>query len=233
MRNLFLVTILSVFALTACETTFYDPKNVEDRDYTTTNFTGIDISSAIDVEVIPASRFNVTASGDYHDLDNLSIKVRNNKLEAKCTRNRWFSSRKIKLFIEMPEIKSIDLSGASNGKILDFSNIKKILIDLSGSSVLELDFPSDQISGELSGSSDLKLFKNVGKVDLELSGASNLYAFEANTITTYLDLSGASEANISVKDFLKVDASGASTVRYKGSPNIEKKVSGSSKVIQY
>lgn len=233
MRNLFLVTILSVFVLTACETPFYDPQNIEDREYSATNFTGIDIGSAIEVEVISAATFNVTASGDYHDLDNLSIKVRNNKLEAKCTRNRWFSNRKIKLFIEMPEIKSIDLSGASDGKILDFSNAKKISIDLSGSSELELDFPAEQIYGEISGASDLKLLKNVGMVDLELSGASNLYAFEANTNTSFLDLSGASEANISVKDFLKVDASGASTVRYKGSPNIEKKVSGSSKVIQY
>jgi hypothetical protein len=233
MQKLFLTTLLSVFTLLACEIPYQDPKNIEDRDFSVSDFNGIDISSSIEVEVIPAGKFQVTASGDYRDLDYLSITIRNKKLFAKCTRNKWFSNRKIKLFIAMPEIKSVNLSGASSGNISDFTNAKNVSIDLSGASELDIEFLADEVNGELSGASELKIGKDIGKIDLELSGTSNLYAFESNSISTYLDLSGASEANVSVKDFLKVKASGASKVRYKGSPNVDQDVSGSSKVVKY
>jgi hypothetical protein len=71
---------------------------------------------------------------------------------------------------------------------------------------------------------------SVENIDVELSGTSNLDGFEANSTEVFLELSGASRAEVSASKTLSVKASGASKVFYKGEPKITEDLSGGSKV---
>jgi hypothetical protein len=233
MKNLVLASLIVFFTMLSCGLPIHDPKNTEDRDYALGNFTGISASSAIEVEVVPAAQFRVTAIGHFRDLDHLSVKVRNNVLEAKCTRFRWVSGRSVKLLVEMPKLNKLTLSGAAEAKVMPFDSAMAINIDLTGAAELRLNTRSSQLSGQLSGASELRMTQPSQSIQLDLSGASELDAFDAPSVSCDLELSGASEASVQVSDLLKVYASGASTVRYKGNPRVEKRTSGSSEVRKY
>src|SRR5690606_23959162 len=103
---------------------------------------------------------------------------------------------------------------------------------LSGASVSQLSIESNTVNTIISGASDLTLTGDGNMLNVEASGASkvNSYRFTAEKAT--LNVSGASTVRVSVLNELEATASGASTVSYRGNPQTEISVSGSSQVLR-
>lgn len=72
----------------------------------------------------------------------------------------------------------------------------------------------------MSGASQATLSGTATSFDATLSGASRLTATELSIGDLTINLSGASDAEITVTGSLSAAASGASTLRYAGSPTI-------------
>jgi len=108
--------------------------------------------------------------------------------------------------------------------------VREIDFELSGASKCDFSGSAKTIEMDLSGASELNLMGSGQFIDGELSGASELRSFNYQAEESDIRLSGASEGKILVTRYLKVDASGASNLRYKGNPEIQKKVSGGSSV---
>lgn len=196
-------------------------------------FTDVDLGSAFDVVIIPSTEYKVTATGSVDNLNDLNVRVVNNTLKVSYFKRNIFrpiNRNKMELLIEVPYLKEADISGAATVQIEDFEYFSNLELDVSGASKVTLDVPVGDFSGEISGASTVSLRRDIPELEADLSGASKLNAFEANSENVYLELSGASKANVSVAEYLKVDASGASTVNYKGLPRIDQDLSGASKV---
>jgi hypothetical protein len=73
---------------------------------------------------------------------------------------------------------------------------------------------------EMSGASRANLSGTATTSDATLSGASRLTANELSIGDLTIDLSGASNAEVTVMGSLSAAASGASTLRYAGSPTV-------------
>ena len=82
----------------------------------------------------------------------------------------------------------------------------------------------------LSSASTLEIEGKSKKIYAELSGASILNAFSTDVEEASLDLSGASNERVNVAQQLKVRASGASKVRYRGNAKVDSDLSGSRRV---
>ena len=134
---------------------------------------------------------------------------------------------------------SLDLCGSSKAK-LEGLKVDDFELDLSGSSKVELQ--SIEVSGnmnlDLCGSSLLRVRGMTNRLDADISGASNIetayqegkYDFVVDS--AFIDISGASDMVLHCDGNLDVEASGASSVRYSGNPNIRSEVSGSSDLIK-
>jgi hypothetical protein len=130
----------------------------------------------------------------------------------------------MQITIEMPTIRSIDLSGACKAKIEDFAKISKLEADLSGAADLRLDIKIADLDAELSGASNLTVNNLCDILTADVSGASKINAFDAYALEADLELSGASKVNLSVSKKLVVEASGASTVYNRGENTIKKRL---------
>ena len=75
----------------------------------------------------------------------------------------------------------------------------------------------------------LQMVKSIFLIPI-VSGASKLQAFSYSIGSAGIDASGASRADVSVGNRLVVNASGASSVQYWGTPVMEQRLSGSSSV---
>ncbi|WP_304235297.1 GIN domain-containing protein [Jiulongibacter sediminis] len=209
------------------------PGDLTEEIYNLDAFDEVALGSAFRVVIIPSTEFRLTANGVERDLDDLNVRVINRTLKVSYVNRNWLSglSRdRMDLLIELPDLKVVDISGAANVEIEDFASFDLLEADVSGAAKLIIDVPMQEFKSDISGASDIELKQSVPLIRSDLSGASKLLAFDTNAKEVFLELSGASKANVSVSDYLNVSASGASTVNYRGTPRIDQEVSGGSKV---
>jgi Putative auto-transporter adhesin, head GIN domain len=175
-------------------------------------FKQIEVSGAIEIEVSAQNDFSVNVETDDNLLEYVKTEVSGETLKI-YTEGLSFRKSKIKVFISMPQLTGVDISGAS--KVIA-NNIKtnSFNLDVSGASKIEL-------SGE---ANDLKI---------ESSGASKINAENLKVANANVDVSGASHITVNATEEVKAEASGASKISYIGEPkNLVKDVSGASKVSQ-
>jgi hypothetical protein len=89
-------------------------------------------------------------------------------------------------------------------------------------------FIADHISGpelkvESTGASNISVDGSVTDLQATMTGASKLDAKSLQTQSAYVSLAGASRAEVSVSDALKVSIAGAGSVTYSGNPKTVKK----------
>ena len=234
MKKFFLVSI-SFFALTFQSCVYVndrddvDPRGESTRTYDFKNFDELEMGNAFRVNVLAGPSFSVKATGELNDLDDLEMFVQDEKLVARY-RNSWRNRKQMDIDITMPLLEGVDFSGAVDAEIEGFENLSSVDFELSGASKCDFDGSAKDFTFDLSGASQLYLFGTGKYLDGELSGASQLNLLDLPAEQSNLKLSGASSAKVWISRLLEVDASGASSVRYKGDPTIDEKLSGGSTV---
>lgn len=205
------------------------PYQSDQQTYALTNFDRLDMGSAFIITVQQGSAFGITVEGDRRNLDELDVYTRNGTLKAqyRVARNRTYPTT---FRITMPTLRVVDFSGASRSTITGFTNLSDLDINLSGASESQFTGQSVRTTVDLSGASSLQLIGQGTWLSAELSGASVLQSFGFPVDNAGLNASGASKANVSVGASFVVEASGASTIRYRGTPAVSKRVSGASTV---
>ncbi len=238
MKNVRITSVLLLTALSLCTISCdvlqqtVDPKNAVEESFDVKNFDGLEIGNAFEVTVTKGSDYKIMASGDSRDIDDLVVKERNGTLEV-YYRNNWRLRRfKMSIEIEMPTLKEVEFSGAVEANVKGFDNLDELEIDLSGASKATFITNAKTYDIDLSGASTLELEGKSDKIFAELSGASTLNAFSTDAADASLNLSGASNGRVNIAQQLKVTASGASKVCYRGAAKVESDLSGSSKVVK-
>jgi serine/threonine-protein kinase len=116
-----------------------------------------------------------------------------------------------------------EASGASTVKLQ--GSARAVRLHASGASTLELaDFPvsGEKLTIEADGASTVRLRGSAKAAVLKASGASHFELAELALDAADVELSGASDAAIRVKDLLNYDVSGASHLEYRGEPTIKR-----------
>ncbi len=173
-------------------------------------FSAIDVSGAFEVEIVAQKDFSVEVEADDNLLEFIKTEIKGDTLKIKSTK-RLKSSGPLKVRITVPNIESLDLSGAS----------KVTLANLN----------SDSLHLDSSGASKITIEGITKSFEIEMSGASKLDAENLKAENVSVDSSGASSAHVYVTNELKANLSGATNVTYSGSPkSVQKKASGASSV---
>ena len=177
-----------------------------------TGFTGVEVASALDVNVTFGTEFNVTVRANDNVQERVIVRRDGNALEIKLASGNY---REIDVTVDvtMPDLEDVEVSGASNVDVAGFTSFGDLSVDLSGAS--KLDFTTSTVgslSANISGASTASLFSlTAAKVDVNVSGASNL--------------------SIRATDLITGSVSGASTLRYRGNPNITANSTGASSIV--
>jgi len=168
----------------------------------------IDGSCIVDISVQEACSLSVTA--DEKVLGNIKTEVKDDTLQISFKGMNTNSTPKIK--VGMPEIESVDISGACKGTMTDIKS-KALKINLDGASKLECSGSCDDLAADLSSACELDAAKLISK-------------------KCTIDIDGASKAKIFVKDSLNLDASGAARIELLSSPpQITKNVTDAAKLL--
>ncbi|MEJ2204542.1 MAG: DUF2807 domain-containing protein [Gemmatimonadota bacterium] len=177
-------------------------------------FDAVSASGAVTVIVERSGRETVSITAEDNLLRYLDTEVRGGVLFVGPRPGVSLAPRReIVVHVEVFEIVEIRGSGAVDMEA-DLGWIPELWISLSGASSLTL-----------AGAADV--------ADVTLSGASRYDALDVETLDTWIEASGASRAWVWAERLLDARASGASEVRFRGTPTVRAEVSGASTVTRY
>ena len=130
-------------------------------------------------------------------------------------------------------LREVELSGASGFESDDTLSAHELTFSLSGASTLQAKVLTDELDVDMSGASKVTMEGSATDVELELSGASCFEGIGLVANQVKAELSGASKVSITCNTMLEVEASGASTLMYGGTPFVKSTTTGGSTVKPY
>lgn len=199
------------------------------------SFTELNICCGMYLEVTQGDETSVELEADENLLPEIETIVRGEQLtvqfRSRITFMPQFRSGRITIYVTMPEVRALELSGGSNGTI-EALQTDDLRLDLSGGSRLSIDtLTAEQLTAELSGGAEIRVGDGtVTEQTVNVSGGGEYLLEDVRSDIANLDLSGGSRAEIWVLERLRVDASGGSNLTYRGSPTTEQDISGGSRV---
>ena len=173
-------------------------------------------------------------------LDELITEVKGRELIIRFAAKNYifkdFTPGKIEIFVTVPEVNALSLSGS--GDIINDGPIESRILDLavsgSGDIVLD-DLKSERVKVAISGSGNVKLAGDGIADDLSIntSGSGNFKGIGFKAQDIKVKLAGSGNAEVAAEKSLNVRTAGSGNVLYKGNPLIDQSIVGSGQVKEY
>ncbi len=195
-------------------------------------FTGISLSVSADIYLSQASEYKVEMEGDADYLEKIETVVDGDilKIKTKDHFNFDWNSKKLKIYISMPQVNSIAISGS--GDILAQTAIKTndLKIKISGSGNVKIENLSvKSLDLGISGSGDIYMLGTdvAESANYSISGSGDIDNQGLQCKKVEIHVSGSGDVKVWAVDELDAKISGSGDVYYKGRPIINSKSSGS------
>ena len=226
---------------------------LETREMDFSDFNMVKAGYAFQVDITRANSFSVSITMNDNLFDYLVIEQSGDTLNIGLEPNHSYRNIQHRATITMPELRGLELSGASKGDVSGFSSTDSLQLEASGASFLDINdvkagdteftisgaskaYGSIEIANgtfRISGASNVSLEGTAGDVVLEVSGASSVNLGDFTVADASVGASGASSVTVSASGTLDVDVSGASRLYYTGSGTLGSvAVSGASTIKQ-
>jgi hypothetical protein len=223
MKNLkYLSVIILCLAITACadgqyRRTVTGNRNVVKQERSIGSFTGIRVSTGIDVYLTQGDKTNMVVEADENLHEYIITEVKNGILHVYSDANIRFAEMK-RVYVTTQEITSLGTSSA--GDIIGETPVKTDNLKLTASSAgdIKVEVYAKGVDISVSSSGDISLTGEADFLDADLSSAGDLNAFLFKVKEADISVSSAGDADVYVTEKLTARASSAGDVNYKGDP---------------
>ena len=202
------------------------PVETHTQDFS--GFTQLEISSTFDVEVVRDSAYSVSVTTNQNIFDYLDISKDGDTLKIRL-KNGSYTVASLKARVTMPELVSLEVNGASHATMSGFTTSQAMKFTASGASTLTGDIACKQVKLEAGAASHFELSGSADTADIELTAASNANLEKMIVGDARIKLGGAASMTIDVRGKLDANVSGASNLRWLGTPTLgDVKITGAS-----
>ncbi|WP_439506894.1 head GIN domain-containing protein [Sediminibacterium sp.] len=184
-------------------------------------FKGIEISGAINLYLSQGKEEAVAVSSSEAELiGKITTVVRNNtlyiSLDTKGMSWKKWGNNQIKAYVTFTDLEKLEASGACNIRSAGKMRLSDLKLELSGASDFNGEIEAETIRIDLSGASQVTVKGTADKATYLASGASSIKAFDLAANYCKIDASGASSIRVFANKEISAEASGASSIQYKG-----------------
>lgn len=229
-RGIILSVIIVAMTLTAG---FSNGQSIVKETRDVSGFTRVSFGVSGDLYINFGSEFKVVLEGEKALLGDIVTEVSGGKLVIKKENWRLNMNGKVTIYITMPEIKGLGVSGSGRAEIKDAVKAENLDLSVSGSGKL---FTTDVVAADLncsiSGSGDIIIggSGDATKADISISGSGNYRGEPLKIGSAEISISGSGNCSCNVTGSLRASVSGSGNVTYLGDPKVDVRVSGSGRV---
>jgi hypothetical protein len=223
MKNLRILTLaITILSISACSQaqmrrTVHGDGNVIRKERKTDSFTGVKVSSGIDVYLKQGSDESMIVEADENLHEYIITEVRGGILNVYTDANIREAERK-RVYVTMKEVNSLRTSSA--GDIVGETPVRTDKLEMSASSAgdIKAEVYAREITLNISSSGDITLSGEADLLDADLSSAGDLNAYELAVKQANISASSAGNADVNVSEKITARASSAGDINYMGNP---------------
>ena len=216
MRKVLFIAAISFLSIACTKDRLKGDGNIITEVRKPGNFTGMFSSGSSPVTITYGLEFKVEIKGSANLIPKYKTEIRNGVINLGYEQVN-VQDDDIEVFITMPEIKTVSMSGSGRLWIDgNFPGHEMFRLSISGSSgtTVRGTFPTNEINVDISGS---------GYAELE-----NIQAKKGD-----VRISGSGDVRMTVENILKARISGSGKIYYTGNATVDSEISGSGKVIKF
>jgi len=193
-------------------------------------FQALSLAMAGELYLSQGNPQSVKIEADKADLEDIITEVKGNRLVVRNKEGHWRGMENVKIYITVPEINQIGLSGS--GDIVSQTAIRSgdMEIEISGSGnvkISTLEASSVEVTVTGSGSVMLAGKNDQARLKATITGSGNLKAEDLSVADAAINVTGSGSARVSVLKTLETNITGSGNVQYKGNPTVNAHSTGS------
>jgi hypothetical protein len=234
----YITLILAALALSGC---VKDPLCVKgigpivEETILVEEFHSINLQGSMNVEISYGEQQAVVAEGNGNIIEEMETEVINGtwyiSLGTGC-----FYDFDLKVFITLPDIKKMELSGSGDILATDLVGHENVIIDNRGSGKIFVNEVAEtsSLDVKISGSGPVEIknsWPDLLYMNIINSGSGQFRGYPATVPECNIKVSGSGNCEITVEDLLDVNITGSGNVYYKGRPVVNVNNSGSGRLI--
>jgi hypothetical protein len=231
--NIVIITILlGVFGLSSCNTyEIIDGSGIVQTEFRRmAYFNRIELLFPAEVIIRQGTTKDIEITAESNIIDLVYSRVSGNTLVLDDY-GRLRSSHNVKIYVQVPDINAIFVSGS--GRVIGDNKIfsKNINLRLSGSGLIDvaLDVKNDLVA-DLSGSGLIFMEGDTYNGIYDVSGSGKIESFGMYADNSDIIISGSGRCETTALSNLDVSISGSGSVWFRGNPRISQRISGSGKI---
>lgn len=206
---------------------------VTEVEYSFSDYSTLKVSNAFNVYVSFSEgeeSIRIKANDNLHD--KIIVRKEDNALVIRLKRfTSVLGNATLDAYITTNSISDFDITGASHLYLEDEWIAQNGTIELTGASEFSGALNVSNLSLDMGGASNADIYGDVDYLNADLSGSSDLRDYDLSVNRLNIELTGASDANLSVNESIEIEATSASTLSYKGNAVIDRQeLSGASEI---
>lgn len=194
--------------------------NVEEEIRDISGFTGVHVSSGIDVYLSQDDDFEVRVVADENLMDVIETRVKGRTLEVGTGHYGIRRARSKKVYVSLPELTELKISSAGDCNGQTPFACDDLQLGISSAGDLTLEVEADRIRLEISSSGDARLSGRVETFDVSLSSAGDLHAFDLIAGKVDVTVSSAGDARVHATEEISMNVSSAGNIYYMGDARV-------------
>jgi hypothetical protein len=196
------------------------------------DFNAIEAAGAFDIYISQGETQFVEARGHENIIERLKTYVSGDTWKAELENEICYTDYELALYIQVPNIDEIRISGSSDVTVEDFVGQESLELVISGSGDVELNEFLDckRFDIRISGSGDIDCrgeFDQLEELEIDITGSGNFKGYNARTDHCDINISGSGDCKVYVNERLDIRISGSGDIHYKGNPIITTDITGS------
>ena len=230
--NLQFLAILFITAIfSSCGTDMFNGvvgnKNIVTIERTPqADFTGIKVSTGIDLFISQGSANTITVKADENLHDLIITEVNDGILKIYTDKNIWKAQAR-KVYVTIENITFLRASSGSNVKSESVIKTNKISIDANSGARIKIEVAAESVQTETSSGSDIKIKGTTIYHKASASSGSSIDAYELKSTNASARASSGASINIYASINMDGRASSGGDVDFKGDPTTVNKESSS------
>jgi|GEM_PF-3614147 len=202
------------------------------KTYTSTGFSQLVVGEKFEIVVTKAATWSITAIGDQQDLNDLVMDTSVPKYLEITYRTSKNNRSKMMVYITMPSLTAFYLHGQATANISGFNNGPTLDGNVSSQAKCILDVNLPHIELYANAQAIIQVSGKAPQCHITTTGQSNIQAYSLETDQAITKAGGQSHIYIHAHTKLYAEASGQSTIHYRGTPNTNFIISGQAKIVK-
>ncbi|WP_094745835.1 head GIN domain-containing protein [Vaginella massiliensis] len=218
----FCMTFLMFIGLFAQKTTVIGNGKIETEQRNTADFTGVNLRSFVDVEVLSGSfDQKIEVIAERNILPYITTEIRDKKLIVGIRPGISIKTESnVKVRFKSNTIKSVEINGSGDFKSTSKNEVPSLTITILGSGDVKMNTNSERVNVNILGSGDVDLVGFTQNFTATINGSGDVDALGMKTSKATLTVAGSGDTELWVEDELAVNIVGSGDVYYKANPKL-------------